>query len=202
MKIKAEPAYFKRILNHFEQRIRLDDDEKKYVNSLFTIRKLLPKEYLLAQGAVCRYESYVCEGFLRSFHVDEKGNQHTLHFAKEDWWISDLTSFLRKEPASRNIIALERSVLLQIDLEKREELIKNVPRMERFWRILNEHASMAQDQRLLNSISLPGKERYLALLETYPDIERRLPQKHIASYLGITPVFLSQIRQQIARMKN
>src|SRR5688500_657370 len=111
MKLKHETEYFNSIFQHFEHRVSLDDDEKGYIYSLFSVRKLLPKQYLLAQGEICRYESYVCEGFLRSFHVDEKGNQHTLHFAKEDWWISDLNSFLKKAPASRNIIALEKSVL-------------------------------------------------------------------------------------------
>ena len=191
--------YFKTILQHFEQRISLDDIEKNYIRSLFSVRKLLPRQYLLAQGEICRFETYVCEGFFRSFHIDDNGNEHTLHFAREDWWISDLSSFLRLEPATRNIVALEQSVVLQIDLQKREELLGKIPKMERFWRILNEHASMAQDHRLLNNISKTGRERYEALLKTYPTIEQRLPQKHIASFLGMTPVFLSQIRRELAR---
>jgi len=191
--------HYNRLVRHIERRIGLDSQEKDYICSFFKIRKLLPKQYLLAQGELCRYESYVSEGFLRSFYVDSRGDEHTLHFALEDWWISDLTSFLKQQPASRNIISLEGSVLLQIDLEGRERLMENVPKMERFWRILNESSSMAQDQRLLNSISMSGKERYLALLDLYPHIEQRLPQKHIASFLGITPVFLSQIRKEIVK---
>lgn len=191
--------HYNRLVRHIERRIGLDSQEKDYICSFFKIRKLLPKQYLLAQGELCRYESYVSEGFLRSFYVDSRGDEHTLHFALEDWWISDLTSFLKQQPASRNIISLEGSVLLQIDLEGRERLMENVPKTERFWRILNESSSMAQDQRLLNSISMSGKERYLALLDLYPHIEQRLPQKHIASFLGITPVFLSQIRKEIAK---
>ncbi|WP_254088172.1 Crp/Fnr family transcriptional regulator [Dawidia soli] len=190
---------FDAILQHIDRRISLSDGEKNHVRAAFSIRELLPRQYLLAQGEVCRYESYVCKGFLRSFHVDARGNEHTLHFALEDWWISDLNSFIRQKPASRNIIALEKTVVLQIDIEQREELLLLVPKMERFWRILNEHASMAQDERILNNISMPGAERYQALVKKYPDIEQRLPQKHIASFLGITPVFLSQIRKEIAK---
>jgi CRP-like cAMP-binding protein len=191
--------YFKTILQHIERRISLNEEEQRYIHSAFSIRSLLPRQYLLAQGEVCRYESYVCHGFLRSFHVDGSGDEHTLHFAQEDWWISDLNSFIRQVPASRNIIALEKTVVLQIDIEKREELLLRVPKMERFWRILNEHASMAQDERILNNISLSGVERYQALVKKYPDIEQRLPQKHIASFLGMTPVFLSQIRKELLK---
>lgn len=191
--------HFKAILQHIGRRVSLNEEESTYIASTFSIRELLPRQYLLAQGEICRYESYVSEGFLRSFYVDINGDEHTLHFAKEDWWISDLTSFIRQQPATRNIIALEKSVVLQIDIEKREALMQRIPKMERFWRILNEHASMAQDERILNNISMSGVERYQALLKKYPDIEQRLPQKHIASFLGMTPVFLSQIRKDIAK---
>lgn len=190
---------YQALLQHFEQRIDLNGEEKDHICSQFRLRELLPRQYLLAQGEICRYESYVCTGFLRSFHVDGQGNEHTLHFAQEDWWISDLYSFLRQEPASRNIIAIEKSVVLQIDIQQREALMQRVPKTERFWRILNERASMAQDQRILNNISMSGMERYQALLEKYPHIEQRLPQKHIASFLGITPVFLSQIRKEMVK---
>lgn len=191
--------YLKPLLKHFEARIPLIDEEREYISRMFSFRELLPRQYLLAQGEICRYESYVCKGFLRSFYVDKIANEHTLHFAQEDWWISDLSSFLTQQPATRNIIALEKTVVLQIDLQQREDLMHKLPKMERFWRILNEKSSIAQDKRILNNISLSGAERYDILLKTYPQIEQRLPQKHIASYLGITPVFLSQIRKQIAK---
>ncbi|MBC9931024.1 Crp/Fnr family transcriptional regulator [Chitinophaga qingshengii] len=191
--------YFQILERHFMERISLTKDEGQHIRSLFSFRKLLTRQYLLAEGDICRYESYVCEGFLRSFYVDENGNEHTLHFAKEDWWITDLGSFLNQEPASRNIVALEPTILLQIDLPKREQLMKDIPKMERFWRILNEKACVSSDQRILNNISMSGQQRYLALLNKYPDIEQRLPQKHIASFLGMTPVFLSQIRKELAK---
>ena len=199
MSQEEKNSYLNDLLAHFKKRVLLTDGESEYVGSLFSMRKLLPRQYLLAEGDICRYESYVAKGFLRSFSVDENGNEHTLHFAREDWWISDLGSYLNQEPASRNIVALENTVLLQIDLRKREELMQQVPRMERFWRILNEKASIAQDQRILNNISMSGMDRYLALLDKYPDIEQRLQQKHIASFLGMTPVFLSQIRKSLTK---
>jgi CRP-like cAMP-binding protein len=195
----SSSLYYDMILEHVSVRVALTEEEKLLFCDALTLRQILPKQYLLQQGDICRHESFVCKGCLRSFYVDDQGNEHTLHFAMEDWWISDLKSYIRHEPATRNIIALEPVIVLQIERHKREELLKKVPALERFWRILNEHASMAQDERILGSITETGAQRYKALLEKYPTIDQRLPLKHIASYLGITPVFLSQIRRQNAK---
>ncbi|CAG5072490.1 hypothetical protein DYBT9623_04170 [Dyadobacter sp. CECT 9623] len=186
---------FKTIINHFLKRIPLTPEEQEYVCSLIKIRHLLPRQYLVQQGEVCRFESFVVKGFLRSFYVDSKGNDFTLHFAMEDWWISDSASFVREIPATRNIVALEPTTVLQLDKVSIEMLYRQVPVFERFWRIMNESACLAQDERILNAIMMSGAARYEALLSKYPGIEQRLPQRHIASYLGITPVFLSKIRK-------
>jgi CRP-like cAMP-binding protein len=186
------------IIDHVLRRIELTAAEQAHFVSLLKVRKLLPRQYLVQQGEVCRHESYVCKGFLRSFYVDQKGNDHTLHFAMEDWWITDSTSFHLQVPATRNIVALEASVLLQIEKDDLEQLYKDIPAFERFWRILEQKGGIAQDQRILNAISMTGAERYEALITKYPTLEQRMPQRHIASYLGITPVFLSQIRKQLA----
>ncbi|KAA0989121.1 Crp/Fnr family transcriptional regulator [Dyadobacter aurulentus] len=183
------------VIDHFLKRIPLTAEEQEYVRSLVKIRHLLSRQYLVQQGEVCRFESFVTKGFLRSFYVDSKGNDFTLHFAMEDWWISDSASFLREVPATRNIVAVEPTTVLQLDKAAIETLYRQVPVFERFWRIMNENACLAQDERILNAIMLSGAERYEALLYKYPGIEQRLPQKHIASYLGITPVFLSKIRK-------
>jgi CRP/FNR family cyclic AMP-dependent transcriptional regulator len=187
------------ILAHVQKRVSLTADEQRYFCSKLTVKHILPRQYLVQQGDICRYENFVCKGFLRSFYTDEKGDDHTLHFAMEDWWITDATSFLKQEPATRNIIALEPSVLLQIEKAAIEDLYVQIPAFERFWRILNQNSTMAQDQRILNNIAMSGAERYEALIKKHPTLEQRMPQKHIASYLGISPVFLSQIRKQNKR---
>ncbi|GGH28916.1 Crp/Fnr family transcriptional regulator [Dyadobacter endophyticus] len=197
--MEKDPALQRMIIDHVLRRIELTATEQAHFVSILKVRKLLPRQYLVQQGDVCQYESYVCKGFLRSFYVDEKGNDHTLHFAMEDWWISDSTSFHLQVPATRNIVALEASVLLQIEKNDLEQLYKDIPAFERFWRILEQKGGIAQDQRILNAISMTGAERYEALVTKYPTLEQRMPQRHIASYLGITPVFLSQIRKQLSR---
>ncbi|HWV29845.1 MAG TPA: Crp/Fnr family transcriptional regulator [Dyadobacter sp.] len=197
--MEKDPALQKMIVDHVLRRIELTAAEQAHFVGLLKVRKLLPRQYLVQQGDVCRYESYVCKGFLRSFYMDDKGNDHTLHFAMEDWWISDFTSFHLQVPATRNIVALEASVLLQIEKDDLEQLYKDIPAFERFWRILEQKGGIAQDQRILNAISMTGAERYEALITKYPTLEQRMPQRYIASYLGITPVFLSQIRKQLAQ---
>jgi len=183
------------LVDHILKRISLTKEEQEYFCSLVKVRYLLPRQYLVQEGEICKHESFVVKGFLRSFYYDPKGNDYTLHFAMQDWWISDSTSFIKETPATRNIIAVEQSTVLQLDKVNMELLYNKIPAFERFWRIMNENACMAQDQRILNSITMTGAERYEALLKKYPGIEQHLPQKHIASYLGISPVFLSNIRK-------
>jgi CRP-like cAMP-binding protein len=195
MALEKKSEVYSLILSHVLKRIHLTVEEQDYFCSMLTIRSLLPRQYVVQQGDVCHYESYVCKGFLRSFYMDENGNDHTLHFALEDWWITDSTSFLLEKPATRNIVVLEPTLLLQLDKGNLEKLYLDIPAFERFWRILHQNACMAQDQRIMNTISMTGAERYQALISKYPTLEQRMPQKYIASYLGITPVFLSQIRK-------
>jgi CRP/FNR family cyclic AMP-dependent transcriptional regulator len=190
------------IIRHVLKRIELTEEQQQYFCSLLTVKQLLPKQYLLEQGQICNHETFVCKGFLRSFTIDEKGNDNTLHFAFEDWWITDSTSMLQQIPSTRNIIAQEASVVLQIDKTNLDQLYKDIPAFERFWRILDQNSAIAQNQRILNSISMNGEALYKTLIQKYPTLEQRLPQKHIASYLGISPVFLSQIRKNLARGEN
>lgn len=191
-----EPIH-QQILAHIARHVSLTATEQELFTSLLGIRRLLRKQFLLQAGDICRYESYVLEGCVRSFFVDDKGVEHTLHFALEDWWITDLESFLHQTAAQVNIEALTPVTVLQLDKPSLERLYTEVPVFERFFRILHQNAYLAQNRRILNNISLSGEARYIDLLERYPQLVQRVPQKYIASYLGITPVFLSQIRARL-----
>jgi CRP-like cAMP-binding protein len=185
------------ILAHIARHVSLTAAEQELFISLLGIKRLLRKQFLLQAGDVCRHESYVLEGCLRSFYVDDKGDEHSLHFALEDWWITDLESFLHQTAARVNIEALTPVTVLQLDKASLERLYAEVPAFERFFRILHQNAYLAQNRRILNNISMTGEARYIDLLERYPQLVQRVPQKYIASYLGITPVFLSQIRARL-----
>lgn len=190
------------ILEHVSRYVRLSEKDIELFLSLLVYRKLPARAYLVHEQSLCQFENFVVSGCLRSFHTDRSGVEHTLHFAIENWWITDFASFLSNSPATRNIMAVEPSELLQISLPSLNKLYEEAPIFERFFRILHQNAAMAQDQRILNTITLDGRERFETFARRYPMLLNRLPQKHIASYLGITPVFLSRIRGTAAKDHN
>lgn len=178
--------------------IQLTDEEKELLWQYVTLRKYRKRQYVLQAGDVCRHENFVVSGCLRAYYVDDAGTEHIIMFAVEDWWTSDLLSFLTQTPAQLNIDALEDAEVLQIERSALEALYHKIPKLERFFRIMMQNAFIAQQQRILFNISKTAKERYLYFIEKYPKLEQRLPQHQIAAYLGITPEFLSQIRKQLS----
>jgi CRP-like cAMP-binding protein len=189
---------FNIILRNVSRTINLTDREVEYFKSVLSHRRLQRRQYLLQAGDVCRYESYIVDGCLRGYHFDREGSEHTTFLAVEDWWISDLESFIRKTPATMTIKALEDTEVLQIEQSAFEALCRQVPKFERLFRLLLQNAFIAHQRRILAIISQSAEERYQEFLERYPQIAQRVPQKHIASYLGVTPEFLSRIRRDLS----
>jgi CRP-like cAMP-binding protein len=150
-------------------------------------------------GEVCRYENFVVTGCMRAYSVDDKGHDHITMFGMEGWWISDMYSFLTGTPATLHIEALEDSEVLSIEKPELEKLYMEVPKFERFFRILLQNSFIANQQRILASISQTAQEQYLAFIKKYPSLEQRVPQHQIASYLGLTPETISRIRRQIMK---
>ncbi|RRB06816.1 Crp/Fnr family transcriptional regulator [Larkinella rosea] len=182
--------------NHIEKKVSLTDDEFAQASALFTIRKLKKKQFLLQQGDVCRYESFVVTGCLKSYHTDDQGVDHVLRFSVEYHWAGDLDSFINKTPSSFNIEAMEPVTLLVIDEPSLDQLYQCVPKLETFFRLLNQNALIATSQRVIKNLSIPASERYHLFLQANPHLVQRIPLKDIASYLGITPVFLSKLRRE------
>lgn len=186
---------------HISDKVTLTEDELKLAASFFVPKKIRKRQFLLQEGDVCRYLAFVSEGCMRSYSTDEKGEEHIVQFAPEQWWISDLKSFSSGEPASFNIDAVEDSALLVIDKPSQDRLYEAVPPMEHYFRMLLENNSSASMKRISDLISVPAEERYLQFINTYPGIVQRVPQSQIASYLGITPQSLSRIRKALAGRK-
>jgi CRP-like cAMP-binding protein len=187
------------VLKNVSRFIALTGEEEQYFLSLLKQKKLKRKQILLQEGEVCRYQYFVNKGCLRSYSIDDKGQEHVAQFAIEDWWIGDMYSFLTQTPARLNIDALEDADLIYIDQPSLEKLYTRVPKFERFFRILIQNAFIATQQRIVESISLPADQRYCSFIEKYPLMEQRIPLKYIASFLGITPESLSRIRSQYVR---
>lgn len=183
---------------NLSRHIQLTEEEKSILWSATTVRKFRKRQYILQAGDICRHENFVLKGCIRVYYVDDAGTEHIIMFAVEDWWTSDLLSFLTQTPATLNIDALEDCELVQIEHSAFEDLYRKIPKLERFFRIMMQNAYIAQQQRILFNISKTAKERYLFFIEKYPKLKQRLPQHQIAAYLGITPEFLSQIRKQLS----
>lgn len=187
---------FEPILDNFARHVALDQAETKHVLAILKHRKIRKKETLLHAGDVCRAISFVAKGCLRIYHLDAEGGEHTSHFAFEDWWAIDTASFYSQAPAFYTIDALEDTEVFQIGYQDLENLYEKVPKFERFFRILAQNAYVMHQRRITSNLSQSAEERYTKFKQLHPKLSRRIAQKHIASFLGITPEFLSMLRKK------
>ena len=190
---------FDLLRQHIENRTHLTEDEFDIVKNYFVPRKLRKKQFLLNEGEVCKYIGFVNSGCMREYTIDSKGNEHIIQFAIEDWWVSDLNSFLSGELAEYNIDALQDSEILLLEKSARDKLLDECPKMERFFRILIESNHVANHRRITDSLSTSAEEKYLKFIKTYPKLFELVSQNQIASYLGITPQSLSRIRKELSQ---
>lgn len=192
---------FEVLFQKLDEKIQLTAEEKHLCMSYFSPKKLRKRQYILQEGDVCKYVAFVEKGMLRSYTIDEKGNEHIMQFAFEGWWISDHFSFLTGEPAIYNIDALEDSELLLLSKQAEDQLLQKIPKLEKYFRILLQNNLIATQRRLISSLSQTAEERYHQLINACPAIPQRVPQHMMASFLGITPETLSRIRKQLANSK-
>lgn len=185
------------ILEYTKQYVSLTPEEEQFFVSVLRHKKIRKRQYLIQAGDVCRFENFVIKGCLRAFYVHHD-EEHVVQFAVENWWTSDLSSFITGKEASLNIDALEDSEVWQISRDDMEQLYLRVPKFEHMFRILLQNAFVALQERTIQNLSMTAKERYLLFTAKYPSLEQRIPQVHIASFLGMTPEFLSKIRKQLA----
>jgi CRP-like cAMP-binding protein len=184
------------LINHIQSVVDLNPQESDKISQRFRSFFLKRKKDLMHGGEVCKNIAFISSGCVRSYTIDENGNEHVIQLAFENHWISDLYSFLSQELSEMFIEAIEDSKLLLISKENLEQLYIEVPKIERFFRILFQRAYVKTLQRLEKTFSEPAPARYKALIEKSPDILQRVPLIYIASYLGITAESLSRIRKQ------
>ena len=188
------------LLSYFEKMLPLNEDEKQLVASKFQARLYRKRQFVLQEGDVCNVFNFVVSGCLRMYKIDESGTTHIIQFAIENWWISDMGSFYSKKPSEMSIEAIEDTTVLQIKHEDLLDLYIRAPKFDRLFRVLVEKSLIGMQQRLLQNISSDARIRYESFLKQYPDLANRIPNTNIASYLGITPEFLSKIRnERVAR---
>jgi len=184
------------ILSNVQRHIAITEMETDYFCSLLGSQMLYKNELVQEQGRICNTINFIDSGILRAFFINKDGKDSTIMFAIKDWWITDMYCFLNNKPALLNIEALEESRVLQLKFIQLEELYNKIPKFEKFFRILMQNAYVREQLRVLDNISLTTEERYNRFIQKYPQIVKRVTQKQIASYLGVTPEFLSAVKRK------
>ena len=188
----------KPLIDYVNKFLPLDDEEKAFVEEFFKEKRVKRRQFILQEGEISKHNTFVLEGCFKMYYVDNNGKEHNLQFAIENWWIGDIGSFHSEEPSKLYIEAVENSVILQIKKEDQLKLFVDYPKFNRIFRMLAENAMVSLQKRVLQNISSTAEERYLDFLKRHPQLFNRISNVQIASYLGITPEFLSAIRKKIA----
>lgn len=199
--MKTSLTQYDTILAHVARYITLTTEEKKFFCSLLTFKQVRRRQYVLQPGEIARHDFFVTKGCLRAYYNDESGAERIVQFALEGWWIGDMASFISSSPTLLTIDALEDSELFLIDKPGWDLLFERVPKFERFFRLLLQNAFIAFQRRILSHLAGSAEERYAELIRRYPGFVQRIPQRYIASYLGVTPEFLSRMRKNKGKKK-
>ena len=192
---------FNLIINNVSKYISLTEEETELFISLLKPKFLAKGEFLLSEGEICKYDTFIAKGCLISYYIDENGLEHVIDFLIEEWWANDLYSLFTQTISKSYIKAIENSQVLQISKNNLEILFKKIPKFERFFRILYQKAYIAQRDQINLALSLEAEERYLLFIQKKPYAEKRFLQKDIASYLGITTQFLSALKKKLRQVK-
>lgn len=181
--------------------ISLSENETEAFCNLFEHETIKKKSFLLREGEVCKFEGFVVKGLFRVYHIDQNGFEQILYFAVENWWITDIDSFTTETPSRLFIEALEDSEVLIISKKDKEYAYSNMPEIEKLFRVMTQKTHVALQRRMIDNLSKTAEFRYIEFAEKYPHLIQRLSNIQIAAYLGITNVFLSNIRKKIALKK-
>lgn len=187
------------LFSYFDQYIPLETREKDELSKFIIERNIRRRQFILQENDVCHHFTFIVSGLFKMYTFDKSGKEHNLQFAAENEWICDIGSFHSKKPSMVYIEAMEPSVIMQIEKSDLMYLFANFPKFDRIFRVIIENKFIKLEHRLLQSISSTAEEHYCFFLGQYPDLSNRLPNTQIASYLGITPEFLSKIRNNLSK---
>ena len=174
--------------------VHFSEEEYHLLMEKMIQKKIKRKQFLIHEGQIAKEAAFVVGGCLRSYSIDQNGFEHIMQFAPESWWITDMYSFISQKPAYLTVDAIADSEVLLLKREDQLLLFEEIPSLERYFRILTENSLVNSRKRLMENLSLTAKERYANFCKSYPMLINELPQKLIASYIGVTPEFLSKLR--------
>lgn len=185
-----------KLITHIKKKINLTSEQEAEIKDCFVLKSFKKKEFLLQNGITSEYEFFVINGCVRTFITDLNGIEHNIMFSVENWWCGDLQSFINRTKSSYSIQALENAEVLSINRMDWETLSNKSEVFSNYTRDLFQSTVIAQQNRLVQNLSLTANERYQYFISKSPTLSQRISQKHIASYLGITPEFLSFIKNK------
>lgn len=185
------------LATYLNRYVLFQEEEIDIIFSHLTQITYQKKEFLLTQNQICKQRFFITKGLVRYFSTDENGNENISLFGIENWWITNLDSFINEVPSLNAIQAIEKTTVLSISKEQLEMLYRKIPKLERAFRLITEKTLIAIQRKDEVYMKLTSKDRYLSLVQTIPNFAQRVPQYMIASYLDITPEYLSEIRKNI-----
>jgi len=185
---------FDNLILYLQSKFTITDQEIEIVKQVCRLKKLRKRQYLLQEGDVWRYNAFISKGLVRTFRVDEKGQEHIIQFSSENWWTGDRQSYITDSPARYNIEALEDTEVILIPKGDFEGLYRSIPNFSDFMHLLMERTFIASQNRIHAGISYSAEEKYHDFLKTHPTLVNRVPQHMIASFLGLSPETLSRVR--------
>lgn len=190
------------ILGNISQHVTLSPKEQELLLSKTETHHYKAKTILLNAGEVCKNSYFVNSGVLRSFNINDNIVEHVMSFACRDWWISDMYSLISQKPGNLFIQVLEDAEIVLLSKENQEILYQEIPKLERFFRILTENSLVANQERLMDNLSLTAEERFEKFSKKYPLLMQQVPQKQIASFIGVTPEFFSKMKARLLKKGN
>lgn len=187
------------LTKYIKRYVSISESENDIFQSYLKVKSLKKKAFLLEAGQFCKSRYFVAKGCIRLYYINDKGNEQITHFGIDNWWITDYESLVNETPSKLYIQAIEDTELLELPQEKFEELCKKVPQIECLFRKIMEKTYIALQKRMEYISSLKGEEQFKIFITANPEFMQRVPQYMIASYLGMSPEFVSTIR---AKMKS
>ena len=182
------------LLAHIARYVALSPQEEALLVSYLRTQQIARKGFLLTEGQVCPASYFVLRGCLRTYFVSEKGTEQIIQFSIENWWVADYTSLDTRTPSAYYIQAIEATEVVVFDQQVQEEVFRQLPKLERYFRLILQRVAAATQFRVKFLFGLSGEARYHYVNATLPAFVQRVPQYMLASYLGVTPEFLSKIR--------
>lgn len=181
---------------HIRQYAPMPEADFPAIMAAFETVKAKKKQHLMKAGQICDANYFVVKGCLNMYTIDNNGSKQTIQFAIENWWLTDFMAFGKREITELSIQAVETTEVLSITSAGQDQLLAQFPYLEKYFRCIYQKAYGAALRRIRYNYEFSKKEIYFHFTEHYPEFVQRVPQYLLASFLGLTPEYVSEIRRQ------